>query len=89
MIQLATRGYLWMLGVGGAQIFGPGPVVSNSESIQPELRGSAYMAPPGPGISGAGVPAPIISSGIAAPATSAATPPTIVGGGVLKPNIGK
>jgi hypothetical protein len=89
MIQLATRGYLWMLGAGGAQVFGAGPVVSRSESIQPELIGSAYAAPPGPGISGAGVSSPAITGGASAPTTPAAAPPTISGGGVLKPNIGK
>jgi len=89
MIQLATRGYLWMLGVGGAQIFGPGPVIAQSESIQPELTGSAYMAPPGPGIVGAGVSAPTISGGAAAPTTPASAPPSISGGGPMKPRIGK
>jgi hypothetical protein len=89
MIQLATRGYLWMLGVGGAQIFGPGPVIANSESVQPELKGSAYLAPPGPGIVGAGVAAPAISGSSSTPTTLPATPPSISGGGPMKPRIGK
>jgi len=89
MISLATRGYLWMLGVGGAQVFGPGPAVSDAKSIQPEMRGSAFMAPPGPGISGGGITGPVISGGSAAPTTPAAEPPSIVGGGPMRPGVGK
>jgi len=78
-----------MLNTGGAQIFGPGPVISQSTSVQPEMRGSAYLAPPGPGITGAASSAPVISGGGSTPVTPATAAPTIVGGGTMVPNIGK
>jgi len=87
-LALATRGYLCFRR-GGGGTSGPGPSIIKSQFIQPEIKGAAFAAPPGPDLTGAASKAPQISGGGSIPTPPASTPPTISGGGTLIPGVKK
>ena len=87
-LALATRGYLCFRR-GGVTVIGAGPSIVKSQFVQPEIKGAAFVAPPGPDLTGAASKAPQISGGGSVPTPPEANPPTISGGGTLIPGVEK
>lgn len=85
-IPLATRGYICFGRPGGAQIFGLGPVLVQTEDLAPDVRAASAGVEVSPDIVSGSLQEPDIV-GAVAPSTPPVEAPSIVGGDDLTPDI--
>ena len=83
-LSLATRGYLCFK---KAKLlpYGPGPIISGTASLEPNVEGAAIELGDVPSITGAGVEGPKIDGSKAPQEEPTGDTPDISGGGVIVP----